>query len=182
MRSSRLMRSEPLPLYFGGFSLCGEEALFEEWMDTTPFCVNGFSFGAIRAFEYCLTSGRRVDVLRLFSPAFFQDRDEKYRRLQLMFYKKDRAAYTGSFLQNCSYPSAFDLTPYLCEPGGSDLKTLLEYRWDEKLLQKIVKNGTKIEIHLGGRDKIIDAKKACAFFKPYARIYFYHHFGHILKG
>ena len=176
------MPSRPETIFFSGFSLCNERELFEEKIDLSPFCVSGFSYGAIKAYRYALESGKRVDKLQLFSPAFFQDKDAKYKRLQLMFYQKDKAAYTHTFLQNCAFPSPFDLSAYYCEGTAEELKELLEFEWDEKSLQKMVKDGTTLEIHLGSKDRIIDAVKALEFFKPFATVFFYNEYGHILKG
>lgn len=174
--------SRPDPLFFSGFSLRNERELFADKIDNAPFSLSGFSYGAIKAYRYALTSGKRVDRLQLFSPAFFQDKDAKYKRLQLMFFQKDREAYTRAFLQNCAAPSSVELTPYCSEGSKEELQELLEYEWDPQGLQNLVKNGTTLEIHLGKRDKIIDTDKALEFFKPIATVYYYNDCGHILKG
>ena len=176
------MQSRPDSLFFSGFSLCHEKELFAEKIDPSPFCIAGFSYGAIKAYEYTVQSGKRVDTLQLFSPAFFQDKDAKYKRLQLMFYQKDRAAYTQNFLQNCAFPSAVDLASCLCEGRADELRELLEYEWDPEGLKNLVKNGTTLEVHLGEEDRIIDSEKALEFFSPLATVYFYKRCGHILKG
>lgn len=176
------MTSRPEPLFFSGFSLRDERELFETLIDSSPFCVSGFSYGAIKAYRYARESGKRVDKLQLFSPAFFQDKDAKYKRLQLMFYQKDRQAYTVQFLQNCAAPSNVDLTPYLCEGSKTELQELLEYEWDAQGLQNLIKNGTTVEVYLGREDRIIDAGRALEFFRPLTTVYFYNHCGHILKG
>ena len=176
------MPSRPESLFFHGFSLCNERELFEDKIDTSPFSVCGFSYGAIKAYRYAIESGKRVDKLQLFSPAFFQDKDTKYKRMQLMFYQKDREGYTKTFLQNCAFPSQTDLEPYLCEGTIEELRELLNYDWDQNALQNLIKNGTTLEIHLGRKDRIIDAQKALEFFRPFATVYFYNDYGHILKG
>jgi len=176
------MASRTEPLFFSGFSLGNERELFEEKIDPAPFCISGFSYGAIKAYRHATQSGRRVDRLQLFSPAFFQDKDAKYKRLQMMFYQKDREAYTKTFLQNCASPSPIDLSPYLCDGTPEELRELLEFEWDPEGLQKLVKNGTTLEVHLGADDRIIDAEKALEFFRPFATVYFYKNCGHILKG
>jgi len=79
-----------MKLYFSGFSLKGEKELFKDYIIENDFTVSGFSYGAQKAFEYVLNTDNRVDLLQLFSPAFFQDKDKKYKRLQLMFFKKIR--------------------------------------------------------------------------------------------
>jgi len=47
-------------------------------------------------------------------------------------------------------------------------------------LQKLIDNGTKIEVFLGGVDKIIDAQKAKEFFKDFATVYYIKEKGHLL--
>ncbi len=174
------LRSESL--FFSGFSLCGEDELFADKIGRAPFCVSGFSYGAIKAYRYACESGKRIDKLQLFSPAFFQEKDAKYTRLQLMYYHKDKDAYTRNFLHNCAAPAAVDLSPYYCEGNKEELQELLDYKWDAQGLQNLVKNGTTLEIHLGGRDRIIDAEQALEFFRPLATVYYYKEYGHILKG
>ena len=61
--------------FFSGFSLQNDEKFFREFIQESDFCVCGFSYGAIKAFEYTqqlLEEGKRVDTLQLFSPAFFK--------------------------------------------------------------------------------------------------------------
>ena len=176
------MASRPESLFFSGFSLQKERDLFEEKIDPSPFCVSGFSYGAIKAYRYATQSGKRVDRLQLFSPAFFQDKDAKYKRLQLMFYQKDQVAYTKTFLQNCAFPSSINLDAYLHNGTPDELRDLLEFEWDQTGLQNLVKNGTTLEVHLGSMDRIIDAEKALEFFRPLATVYYYKNCGHILKG
>ena len=50
--------------YFSGFCLHDEEALFERFLMRNDFCVAGFSYGAIKALNYALTSQKRIDTLQ----------------------------------------------------------------------------------------------------------------------
>jgi hypothetical protein len=176
------MPSGSEPFFFSGFSLAREATLFSDLLDPTPFCISGFSYGAIRAFEYARTSHTRIDKLQLFSPAFFQNKEPKYKRQQLLFFQKDRKRYIDNFLKNCAFPAKTDLTSYVQEGTSGELKALLEYEWLPESLQSLQKKGTTLEIHLGRHDRIIDAEAARAFFKPYATVYYYNHCGHLLKG
>ena len=168
--------------YYSGFSLKEEKELFSEYLVENEFTVSGFSFGAINAFEKILSSETRVDLLQLFSPAFFQTQDEKFVRMQLMFFKKDSKSYCDNFLKNIAYPSSFDTLPYFKEGTYEELQTLLTYKWDKEKLNKVLEKGTKIEVYLGGVDKIIDSSKAYEFFKDFSTVYFIKNSGHILKG
>ncbi len=168
--------------YFSGFSLENEKELFNDYIIENDFTISGFSFGAIKAFEEALNSDKRVDLLQLFSPAFFQTQNEKFVRMQLMFFKKDSKSYCENFLKNISYPSNIDASKYFNEGTYEELQTLLTYKWDEQMLNRLLEKGTKIEVYLGGVDKIIDSSKAYEFFKNFSTLYFIKNSGHILKG
>ena len=174
--------------YFSGFCLRGEEGLFGQYSAQGDFCVRGFSLGAQRAFEYAyemvVKEGRRVDTLQLFSPAFFGGKDEKFKRMQLMFFKKDDQQYRDNFFANCIYPNEADasfLDPYKSEGSYEELHELLYYEWDAKRVQELQSAGVKIEVYLGERDKIVDSSDAKEFFLPYGTLYFIKNAGHILK-
>lgn len=168
--------------FFSGFSLADEEKLFDEYLTCNDFTVAGFSYGAIKAFQEVLHTSFRVDTLQLFSPAFFQTQDKKFKRMQLMFFKKDASAYCKNFLKNITYPSSFDMLDYFNEGTFEELDELLNYEWLDSELQKVVNKGIKIEVYLGANDKIINAKAAMDFFKTYATVYFIKDTGHILKN
>ncbi len=57
--------------YFSGFSLNGEQELFRDFLVDGEFTVAGFSYGAIRAFEYALDAIERVDRLNSYSTTPF---------------------------------------------------------------------------------------------------------------
>lgn len=167
-------------MFFSGFCLQNEKELFNEYLKQNDFTVSGFSYGAQKAFEYVLNSEKRVDLLQLFSPAFFGDKDKKYKRLQLMFFKKDATEYANNFLKNCGFTKElankyFELESY------EDLDQLLHYIWDKEKLQKLLQKGTKIEVYLGSDDKIIDPNSAKEFFQEFAEVYYIKEKGHILQ-
>jgi len=166
--------------YFSGFCLENEKELFSEYSKENDFTVSGFSYGAIKAFEEVLNSDNRVDTLQLFSPAFFQTQDKKFKRMQLMFFKKDAKAYCDNFLENIAYPKNIDTSSYFNLGTYEELEELLTYEWSEEKLQSLVDRGTKIEVFLGEKDKIIDSKKANDFFVNYATVYYIKDVGHIL--
>jgi hypothetical protein len=165
-----------------GFSLAGEGKLFENWIFSTPFTINGFSYGAILAFEEVLNSDNRIDTLQLFSPAFFQTQKASYKKMQLRYYKADPEAYEKAFLENVAYPSSYDLKPYYKKSTPKVLETLLNYEWSGEKLQLLRDRGVKIEVYLGEVDKIIDAKACKEFFEPFAKVFYFKQCGHLLKG
>ena len=167
--------------YFSGFSLEKEEELFSEYSLKNDFTVAGFSYGAQRAFDYVINTNDRVDLLQLFSPAFFQNKDKKYKRMQVMFFKKDPLKYCDNFLSNSIYPSTINLERYFAQGSYEDLETLLNYHWNEEKLELLLSKGVKIEVFLGFEDKIIDAQETKKFFQKYANVYLIKNAGHILR-
>ena len=166
--------------YFSGFSLKNEEELFAPYLIENDFTVSGFSYGAIKAFEYVLQSEKRVDTLQLFSPAFFQTQDTKFKRMQLMYFKKDAKAYCDNFLKNIAYPLDIDTNKYFTQGSMEELDTLLNYIWEEEKLKEVINRGIKLEIYLGAKDKIIDSNAALEFFRNFGTVYFIKEKGHIL--
>jgi len=164
--------------FFSGFCLRGESELFSEFLSESEYEVAGFSYGAIKAFEYVLKTTKRVDALTLLSPAFFIQKSQKFKRLQLLHFKKDKDAYIKNFLENCSYPSKLDLNRYFCEDSYEDLEKLLNYEWREEDFLKL--KGIDIKVYLAEDDKIINSKNAMDFFKKVARVYYIKGRGHIL--
>jgi len=167
--------------FFSGFSLEGEKSLFSAYLKESDFCVSGFSLGSILAFEYVLNSSNRVDTLQLFSPAFFQDESEKFKRVQTINYQKNKDNYQMQFLKNIAYPTDIDLSRYLKSDSIVSLEKLLYFNWDAKKLKKLKDRDVNIEVYLGGEDKIMDTKKAYNFFKKFATIYLIKNGGHILE-
>ncbi len=166
--------------YYSGFSLKDEKELFCDYLIENDFTLNGFSYGAIKAFEEALKGERRVDLLQLLSPAFFQTQDKKFKRKQLIFFNKDSKSYCENFLNNIAYPSSIDMKNYFLQGSYEELDELLNYVWDEKKLQELVNRGTRVEVFLGSEDKIIDSNKAKDFFVEYATVYYLKGKGHIL--
>ncbi len=166
--------------FFSGFSLCCEEEIFKEYLKKSKYTVSGFSLGAVSAFEYVQNSKDRIDTLQLFSPAFFQDKSEKFKRLQTISYQKNPEAYEKQFLENIAYPSTHEMQSYFKKDSLESLQKLLEFTWEPSALIELKKRGIHIEVYLGGEDKIIESKKAYDFFKDYATVYFIKEGGHTL--
>ena len=168
-------------IFFSGFCLQNEASLFETYLKKSDFTVAGFSLGAIDALEYVLASKHRIDRLQLFSPAFFDDKEEAFKRAQVHYFKKNKVRYIETFLNNASYPSQMDLSVYYHDSSLGDLERLLHYRWKEEALQALQKRAIMIEVYVGERDKIIDSVKTKDFFLPYAQTIMIKEAGHILQ-
>lgn len=169
--------------FFSGFSLSGEESLFKDYIKCSKYTVCGFSLGAIRAFEYVLErEEKRVDTLQLFSPAFFQDKDEKFKRLQKISYQKNQVNYEKEFLENISYPSSIKMQKYFKKDDINSLEKLLSFNWQVDKLKELQNRGIDIEVYLGSEDKIIDTEVAYEFFKTISTLYFIKKVGHTLNA
>jgi pimeloyl-ACP methyl ester carboxylesterase len=166
--------------FFSGFALKGEVELFKEYISLSPYEVVGFSYGAIRAFEYALHTSKRVDRVVLLSPAFFLDCSKKFKRTQLIYFNKDPKTYIDSFLKNIAHPKPIDLKKFRSNCSSDELEELLNYNWSIDKLQKLVNKRVDIEVYLGSSDKIIDSTRAYEHFKKYATVYYLKDKGHIL--
>ena len=166
--------------YFNGFSLKGEERLFDAYLLDSDFCVTGFSYGAQQALEYTYHSTKRIDRLILLSPAFFQTQKASFVRAQLRYFKTDKDAYVSQFLKNISYPSTYDLHAYVEVGSVEALESLLSYRWEAEKIETILARGTVIEVFMGAKDKIVDTEEARKFFTQTTN-YVLKDTGHLLR-
>ncbi|SFV67338.1 FIG00387961: hypothetical protein [hydrothermal vent metagenome] len=169
--------------FFSGFSLKDDKHFFTPYIKESDYTVCGFSYGAIKAFEAVkkeLQEGRRVDTLQLFSPAFFQSRDEKFKRLQLMAYRKNEDVYLAQFLNACFLPyekQEVSRSVTVLE----ELEELLSYEWNKQDLAALGAQGVVIEVYLAGEDKIVDADAAKAFFMDVATVTYIKEANHFLQ-
>jgi hypothetical protein len=171
--------------YFSGFCLKNENKLFEQYLIKNNFNIAGFSYGAINATEYTfkmLSKNKRIDTLQLFSPAWFLDKDDKFKRLQLIYFQKNKKQYIDNFIKNILYPNAInvDISKYIKNGKKDELDVLLNYKWNLDILKQINNSGVKIEIYLGECDKIINVDYAKDFFKDFGETYFIKGVGHTL--
>lgn len=169
-------------MYFSGFSLQNEAELFDDYIEKGEVIVSAFSYGCIKALKSILDgelSSKRIDKVQFFSPAFFNDKDKKYVRLQLMFFKKDPKKYCDNFLTNCGFEN-INKEKYFSMGTYDELKELLEYRWEKDIIKTLLEKGIKLEVFLGGDDKIIDPSKALEFFREFGEVYYIKNKNHIL--
>ena len=168
--------------YFNGFSLQGEEQIFDDYLSKSEYTVAGFSYGAQQAFEYAYASKDRIERLILLSPAFFQTQKPSFVRTQLRYFEAGQKAYVKQFLSNVAYPSEIDLSAYLNIGTKEELDRLLTYTWDEDKLKELSDRGTTIEVFLGKDDKIIDSNIAFDFFSSLVTTYLIKDVGHLLEN
>ena len=169
--------------FFSGFSLQNEAGFFAPYIKESNYTVCGFSYGAIKAFEAtkkALEEGKRVDTLQLFSPAFFQSKDEKFKRLQLMAYRKNEDVYLSQFINACFLPYERKEV-HRSVTILDELEELLSYEWSKEELAALVNKGVVIEVYLGAEDQIVDADAAKAFFLDVATVTYIKEANHFLQ-
>lgn len=59
-------------VYYSGFSLKDDSSFFEKYLKQSDYNVAGFSYGAIKAFEYILTCKEELTRFSFFLPHFFR--------------------------------------------------------------------------------------------------------------
>jgi len=166
-------------IFYSGFSLRDDKVFFKSFLKDSEYCVAGFSYGAIKALLHVSQSKTRIDTLQLFSPAFFQDKSEKFKRLQLMAYKRNSEAYLKQFMQSCFAPYKQSQTLHI-ENNTDELYELLYYEWPANILKDIIDRGINIEVYLGEKDSIINTNVAKEFFLPFATTYYIKNANHFL--
>ena len=168
-------------IFYSGFSLKNDQILFKDYFKESEYTVAGFSYGAIKAIDYVLKCSTRVDTLQLFSPAFFQDRDKKYKRLQQISFTKSPEAYLKFFIKACFLPANIDKNVQLEQGTSEELEILLEHVYNVEIFKQLLDRGIKIEVYLGEEDKIINAKAAKDFFINFAEVHYVKGAGHTLN-
>ncbi len=168
-------------IYFNGFALRDDSRYFSNFLDDRAYVISGFSYGAIKAFEAALAATTRVDKLQLISPAFFQEKSEKFKRLQMIGYQKDSGAYVARFTENCFLPYKPEPLTY-GEHNTRQLEELLHFEWSEEALRSLQDRGTAIEVFLGEEDRISDAGAAYTFFSAFATVTLIKGANHFLQG
>jgi alpha-beta hydrolase superfamily lysophospholipase len=169
--------------FFSGFFLKNEQHFFEDFIHNSEYTVCGFSYGSLKALKYVqesLENSKRVDKLQLFSPIFFQTKNKKFKRLQLMSFKKDDRAYIKQFSKSCFAPYSIKELEFE-QNTLENLQELLEYNWQEKELKELVQKGVKLEIYLGSQDKIIDVVSARDFFTKLGTLTYIKNANHFLQ-
>ncbi len=169
--------------FYSGFSLKDEEYLFTNYLTQTEYSICGFSYGAIKALREVkarVKKGVRVDTLTLLSPAFFQTKPVKFKKLQLMGYKKSKETYMREFISLCFLPYQKKIVGS-CETSIEELDELLNYEWSAEDFELLCDAGVKIEVYLGSEDKIIDVLGAKEFFLQVSTVTYIKDANHFLQ-
>lgn len=167
--------------FFSGFCFSGEMELFASFANLNHlYSLSGFSYGGILAFKKALElvhSKQRVQTLNLFSPAFFQNQKESFKKIQILGFRKDPQSYIANFLNLCGNPPQ----KFFKQGTLEELEELLFFKWKEEDLKFLTHHGVQINVFVGGRDQIISPQEVSEFFSPYGVVYFYKHLNHCLQ-
>lgn len=169
--------------FYSGFSLKNDEHFFKDYIKDSEYTVSGFSYGAIKAFRYVkkqVEMSKRVDTLQLFSPAFFQTKSSKFKRLQTLAYSKNSDAYLVQFIDGCFSPYK-KIEIEHSEHNLDELEELLNFEWVIPELQVIVDKGIAVEVYLGSEDRIIDVEHARKLFLDVATVTYIKNANHFLQ-
>ncbi len=169
--------------FYSGFSLKNDALFFEEYINDSDYCVCGFSYGSIKALSDVkkrLKMGQRVDFLQLFSPAFFQTKSSKFKKLQMSAYEKNEDKYLRSFIASCFLPYE-SKNVERAESSLEELEELLSYEWIKSDFLELQRKGVKIEVYLGSEDKIIDVARAREFFVDASTLTYIKNANHFLQ-
>lgn len=177
--SQRRLLKRLLMIFYSGFSLRDDKDFFKPYIKDSEYCVAGFSYGAIKALLHVSQSKTRIDTLQLFSPAFFQSKTEKFKRLQMMGYRRNSELYLKQFMQSCFAPHKQEETLHI-KTNSDELHDLLYFEWPIDILKDIADGGIDIEVYLGEKDAIVDADAAKEFFLPFATTYYIKNANHFL--
>jgi len=169
--------------FYSGFSLTKEELFFKSIIKRSEYSVCGFSYGAIKAIDDVISrleNFKRVDRLVLLSPAFFQTKPFKFKKLQLMAYKKSKDKYLRAFIDSCFLPYEKKIVQHK-ENTIEELEELLNYKYNIDDLKMLESRGVKIEVYLGADDCIIDANGAREFFLEVSTVTYIKNANHFLQ-
>lgn len=169
--------------FFNGFYLKNEICFFKDFIKESKYTVCGFSYGAVKAFSYVqeqLACGNRIDTLQLFSPAFFQTKSDKFKRLQVLAYTKSKDNYLSQFIDGCFSPHAKKDIQHT-QTNIEELNELLNFKWSQNDLQDLVDKGVVIEVYLGEKDMIIDVESARELFLQVSTVTYIKNANHFLQ-
>jgi hypothetical protein len=169
--------------FYSGFSLQNDKFFFKNYLKDSDYNVAGFSYGAIKAFydvKNRVNNYKRVDTLQLFSPAFFQTKPLKFKKLQTIAYSKDSNSYLKNFIKNSFLPFEQKELKHT-DTTKDELYELLYFQWSSSELLELKNKGVKIEVYLGSEDKIIDANSAKEFFLDVADVTYINGANHFLQ-
>lgn len=166
-------------MFYSGFCLDGEEGLFDEYLPAFGDFVAGFSYGSIKAVRYALQNDS-VKSLLLLSPAYYTHKDNEFIEAQLAAFEADPALYKLKLLKKSGLKEE-EGERYGKEGAIEELKELLYFDWRTAGLDVLKERGVKIEVFIGGGDRVVEPLPSQKFFEKYAKVHWLENKNHVLR-
>jgi len=166
-------------VFYSGFCLEGEEALFHEFLPQYGDFMSGFSYGAISAVREAVLD-KEIKRLILLSPAYYAHTNEAFREAQIAAFEADAELYKLKLLKKSGL-SVEDGVRYGKDSSLTELRELLYFDWRGAGLDTLKKRGVKIEVFIGEADRVVDPYASADFFEEFADVYRLKNKNHILR-
>ncbi|HEY9203800.1 MAG TPA: alpha/beta hydrolase, partial [Sulfurimonas sp.] len=88
-------------------------------------------------------------------------------------------SYLREFIASCFLPYEKKIVEH-SKSSIEELEELLRYEWDIDELKELVRKGLKIEVYLGGEDRVIDVQRARELFLEVATVTYIKEANHFL--
>lgn len=166
-------------MFYSGFCLSGEEGLFDEFLPSFGEYAAGFSYGSIAALKFA-AQNKDVTKLILLSPAYYTHKDADFKEAQIAAFEADPELYRLKLLKKSGLRE--DEGERYGIPGTSaQLRELLYFDWGDSEIASVVDKGVKIEVFIGGGDRVVEPEASAEFFRRYGSVYYLKNKNHILR-
>lgn len=166
-------------MFYSGFCLHGEERLFDEYLPMFGEYVAGFSYGSIAALRHAIED-ESVKNLILLSPAYYCHKDEAFKKAQIRAFLTDPALYKIKLLKKSGLKEE-DGNRYASDGNVEELRELLYFDWRTAGLELLSQRGVRIEVFIGGADRVVEPKASREFFEKRAKTHWLENKNHILR-
>ena len=150
-------------MFFSGFSLCGEELLFKDYYEDDGENACGFSYGAQKAFLYT-KSNPHIKRLTLLSPAFYMQKTEEFKEIQIAAFVQNPDLYRLKLLKKSGL-NPEETAKYGADATAPELRELLYFEWEAEDIKAMLERRVQIEVYIGGKDGVVEPKPSFGFFE-----------------
>jgi len=166
-------------VFYSGFCLNGEEGLFDEFLPSFGEYVAGFSYGSIAALRFA-AQNKEVTKLILLSPAYYTHKSADFKEAQIAAFEADPALYRLKLLKKSGLREE-EGKRYGALGTSAQLRELLYFDWSASEIVSLFERGVKIEVFIGGNDRVVEPEASAEFFRRYATVYYLKNKNHILR-
>jgi len=166
--------------FFSGFCVDGEAELFAEFFPPKEAFIAGFSYGAIEAIEYAVSTEEFFKKLILLSPAYYAHKDDEFRDMQHGAFVADAELYRLKLLKRSGLDETM-AAKYAKMGTKEELCKLLYFAWSQELFDELKAKGVDIEIYIGSGDRVVDSEPSAEFFRAHGTVYYMKNKNHFLR-